>query len=213
MQVEKPESRKKQKQRPERMPEKPLQAKLKPLSLRPMQEVKEAQRKEEATTTTWVSQRVRAVARMSGSAVYCGLRMFVAFELEGPSPTLRPQARRPEHTQLESERAAHTTRYGALGYPEAQSSSFLGLPYRILYMNLKKELLWGLWVDYGSAHKTKTQQDLTSSNGIQPCSQPSVRLCLRKQGRPMFYGKVEIPICGPDSSRMGQGLPPCLQNL
>ena len=30
------------------MPEKPLQAKLKPLSLRPMQEVKEAQRKEEA---------------------------------------------------------------------------------------------------------------------------------------------------------------------
>ena len=27
-----------------------------------------------------------------------------------------------------------------------QSSSFLGLPYRILYMNPKKELLWGLWV-------------------------------------------------------------------
>ena len=25
-----------------------------------------------------------------------------------------------------------------------QSSSFLGLPYRILYMNTKKELLWGL---------------------------------------------------------------------
>ena len=29
-----------------------------------------------------------------------------------------------------------------------QSSSFLGLPYRILYMNPKKELLWGLWVNY-----------------------------------------------------------------
>ena len=28
-----------------------------------------------------------------------------------------------------------------------QSSSFLGLPYRILNMNLKKELLWGLWVN------------------------------------------------------------------
>ena len=26
------------------------------------------------------------------------------------------------------------------------SSSFLALPYRILYMNPKKELLWGLWV-------------------------------------------------------------------
>ena len=28
-----------------------------------------------------------------------------------------------------------------------QSSSFVGLPYRILNMNPKKELLWGLWVD------------------------------------------------------------------
>ena len=27
-----------------------------------------------------------------------------------------------------------------------QSSSFLGLPYRTLNMNPKKELLWGLWV-------------------------------------------------------------------
>ena len=27
-----------------------------------------------------------------------------------------------------------------------QSSSFLGLPYRILNMNPTKELLWGLWV-------------------------------------------------------------------
>ena len=27
-----------------------------------------------------------------------------------------------------------------------QSSSFLGLPYRILNMNPEKELLWGLWV-------------------------------------------------------------------
>ena len=27
-----------------------------------------------------------------------------------------------------------------------QSSSFLGLPYRILNMNPKKELLWSLWV-------------------------------------------------------------------
>ena len=27
-----------------------------------------------------------------------------------------------------------------------QSSSFLGLPYRILNMNPQKELLWGLWV-------------------------------------------------------------------
>ena len=26
------------------------------------------------------------------------------------------------------------------------SSSFLGLPYRILYMNPQKELLWNLWV-------------------------------------------------------------------
>ena len=28
-----------------------------------------------------------------------------------------------------------------------QSSSFLGLPYRIVNMNPKKELLWGLWVN------------------------------------------------------------------
>ena len=27
-----------------------------------------------------------------------------------------------------------------------QSSSLLGVPYRILNMNPKKELLWGLWV-------------------------------------------------------------------
>ena len=27
-----------------------------------------------------------------------------------------------------------------------RSSSFLGLPYRILYMNPQKELLWSLWV-------------------------------------------------------------------
>ena len=27
-----------------------------------------------------------------------------------------------------------------------QSSSFLGLPYRILDMNPPKELLWGLWL-------------------------------------------------------------------
>ena len=28
-----------------------------------------------------------------------------------------------------------------------QSSSFLGLPYRILNMNPKRELLWGLWLE------------------------------------------------------------------
>ena len=28
-----------------------------------------------------------------------------------------------------------------------QSSSFLGLPYRVLNMNPQKELLWGLWVE------------------------------------------------------------------
>ena len=33
-----------------------------------------------------------------------------------------------------------------LGTHMPQSSSFLGLPYRILNMNPKKELLWGLWV-------------------------------------------------------------------
>ena len=30
--------------------------------------------------------------------------------------------------------------------PIGQSSSFLGLPYRILNMNPQKELLWGLWL-------------------------------------------------------------------
>ena len=34
--------------------------------------------------------------------------------------------------------------YGATHRP--QSSSFLGFPYRILNMNPKKELLWGLWL-------------------------------------------------------------------
>ena len=37
-----------------------------------------------------------------------------------------------------SERMKHTQRL--------HSSSFLGLPYRILYMNPKKELLWSPWV-------------------------------------------------------------------
>ena len=36
-----------------------------------------------------------------------------------------------------------------------QSCSFLGLPYRILFMNPKKELLWGLWVV--STESTATQ--------------------------------------------------------
>ena len=37
--------------------------------------------------------------------------------------------------------------WGILQYTHRpQSSSFLGLPYRVLNMNPKKELLWGLWV-------------------------------------------------------------------
>ena len=38
-----------------------------------------------------------------------------------------------------------------------QSSSFLGLPYIILNMNPKKELLWGLWV-----HKSSKTQSVSS---------------------------------------------------
>ena len=34
-----------------------------------------------------------------------------------------------------------------------QSSSFWGLPYRILNMNSQKELLWGLWVYYKDLSK------------------------------------------------------------
>ena len=33
-----------------------------------------------------------------------------------------------------------------MGTHRPQSSSFLGLPYRILNMNPKNELLWSLWV-------------------------------------------------------------------
>ena len=40
----------------------------------------------------------------------------------------------------------HGTLIGSTQRP--QSSSFLGLPYRILNMNPQKELLWGLWVGY-----------------------------------------------------------------
>ena len=41
---------------------------------------------------------------------------------------------------------------GGLGFDKKtihrlQGSSFLGLPYRILNINHKKELLWSLWVD------------------------------------------------------------------
>ena len=35
------------------------------------------------------------------------------------------------------------------------SSSFLGLPYRVLYMNPNKELLWGLWVCYHWQHEVQ----------------------------------------------------------
>ena len=38
-----------------------------------------------------------------------------------------------------------------------QSSSFLGLPYRILYMTPKKELLSGLWVDTFYSNLAQTQ--------------------------------------------------------
>ena len=36
-------------------------------------------------------------------------------------------------------------KYGALNL-RPQSSSFLGVPYRTLNMNPKKELLWGPWI-------------------------------------------------------------------
>ena len=36
-----------------------------------------------------------------------------------------------------------------------QSSSFLGLPYRILNMNPKRELLWGLWLESIYKYKYK----------------------------------------------------------
>ena len=38
-----------------------------------------------------------------------------------------------------------------------QSNSFLGLPYRILNMNLKKQLLWGLWVSPTNLTAWKSQ--------------------------------------------------------
>ena len=43
-----------------------------------------------------------------------------------------------------------------------RSTSFWGLPYRILYMNPEKELLWGLWVearnlDHHSPHALKSK--------------------------------------------------------
>ena len=39
-----------------------------------------------------------------------------------------------------------TTEVSFCNAQRPHSSFFLGLPYRILYMNPKKELLWGLWV-------------------------------------------------------------------
>ena len=49
---------------------------------------------------------------------------------------------------------------------KAPSSSFLGLPYRILNMKPKKELLWGLWVglwgvELGNEAKGNAAYDLT----------------------------------------------------
>ena len=46
-----------------------------------------------------------------------------------------------------------------------QSSFFLGLPYRILNMNTKKELLWGVWVEYPvllKEHKGSSRKKLNS---------------------------------------------------
>ena len=43
-----------------------------------------------------------------------------------------------------AETKRHPVRLPATHRPH--SGSFLGLPYRILNMNPKKELLWGLWV-------------------------------------------------------------------
>ena len=52
-----------------------------------------------------------------------------------------------------------------LGTHRPHSSSFLGLPYRILHMNPKKELLWGLWV-MQDFHQPKQSESVVSGEGL-----------------------------------------------
>ena len=65
---------------------------------------------------------------------------------------LKPSSLRP----LSNQEASCTKPRGSCSKPRLtlltqrpQSSSCLGLPYRILNMNPQKELLWGLWVEQG----------------------------------------------------------------
>ena len=67
-----------------------------------------------------------AVVSMSGTAFACGVRSAHDFGFGS--------AWIPVISANESTHRPH-------------SSSFMGLPYRILNMNPQKELLWGLWVE------------------------------------------------------------------
>ena len=61
--------------------------------------------------------------------------------------SLTRQFRAPENLDADKLPGCCEPLLGKLSTQRPQSSSFLGLPYRILYMNPKKELVWGLWVD------------------------------------------------------------------
>ena len=50
-----------------------------------------------------------------------------------------------------------------------QSSSFLGLPYRILTMNLKQELLWSLWVEAKSPPRDRQRAPRTDRSNFCSC--------------------------------------------
>ena len=75
------------------------------------------------------------------------LENAIGIRLSGPEKT-RVVDWNPKSNAVQSYMGRQSDCVGTKNYltHRPQSSSFLGLPYRILTMNPKKELLWGLWV-------------------------------------------------------------------
>ena len=67
-----------------------------------------------------------------------------------------------------------------IGTQRLHSSSFLGVPYRILNMNPKKELLWSLWVS------SQFSSDLAAH--AKSNQQFRLRVCNGREALALFWG-------------------------
>ena len=76
------------------------------------------------------------------------LKTYIFYDCEQASMTVQASSRFSEGCTDELRRPGSSLAKSCptVSTHRLQSSSFLGLPYRILNMDHKKELLWSLWV-------------------------------------------------------------------